>query len=481
MLAAVGLSAIFVLIAGGGTANAARGLVTGFSDTIYGSPDSAERALWFDRTAQENAGLVRLAVGWSSVAASQPANPGDPSSYNLSGLDQIVREARARGLSVMLTVNGTPSWAEGPGRPASADPGTWKPDPGSLAAFMRALALRYSGSFDPDGPGGSPPVPAVQALQVWNEENLPEYLTPQYEGNTPYAPEQYRRMLNASYAAIKAVNPSMLVVTGGTAPYGAPTAKGPRVRPVEFYRDLLCVTPAKAKRKKKGKRRKRKGINLVRAQGCDAPANFDVLAHHPINTSGPPTQHAFNPDDASSADLSRITRVLRAAEAAHTVTAGKHPIWATEMWWDSNPPNSAGSPLARQARWIEQALYLLWRDGASAVVNLVIRDPGVGQQGILDGSGSGIFFSNGQPKPSALAFRFPLVGDRLNHTAVRAWGKAPATGKLSIQGRVHGGWRTLRKVKVGQGSVFTVRLRLRGKLRLRAQVAGIRSLVWKQA
>ncbi len=37
---------------------------------------------------------------------------------------------------------------------------------------MRAVAARYSGGFDPDGAGPAPPLPAVQALQVWNEPNL---------------------------------------------------------------------------------------------------------------------------------------------------------------------------------------------------------------------------------------------------------------------------------------------------------------------
>jgi hypothetical protein len=335
---------------------------------------------------------------------------------------------------------------------------------------MKAVAARYSGNF-----GG---LPAIQAIQVWNEPNLPEYLTPQYEGASPFAPDQYRQMLNASYAAIKAVSPGLLIVTGGTAPYGGTTSKGPRVRPVEFARDLLCVTAVKSK-KKRGKRRRNRS-KFVRASGCGAPANFDVLAHHPINTSGPPTQHAFNADDASSGDLDRIAGVLRGAERARTVSAGKHPLWATEMWWDSKPPNSAGSPPARQARWVEQALYLAWRDGASAVINLLLEDPTGAPESLLNGNGSGIYFANGQPKASATAFRFPLVADRLNRGRLRVWGKAPTAGRLAIQRRARGRWVTARKLRVGRGAVFAVKLRLRGKQRLRARVAGITSLVWKQ-
>ena len=234
---------------------------------------------------------------------------------------------------------------------------------------MRAVAARYSGGFDPDGGGPAPTLPAVQALQVWNEPNLSGNLTPQYEGTTAISPGYYREMLNASYAAVKAVAPTMLVVTAGTAPYGDPPG-GNRVRPVDFWRQALCASPGEEEEEAQEEAERTRAPS--KAAGCQA--NFDVLAHHPINTSGGPRRHAINSNDASSADLDRIARVLRAAERAGTVLPGRHPLWATEMWWDSNPPTSPGSPPGRQARWIEDALYQAWKDGASVVINLAIRD-----------------------------------------------------------------------------------------------------------
>jgi hypothetical protein len=324
-------------------------------------------------------------------------------------------------------------------------------------------------------------------VQVWNEPNL-QYLTPQYEGSIPVSPDYYRTMLNASYAAVKSVDPAMLVVTGGTAPYGGPSVRGLRLRPVEFDRRLLClrqvvrsklIKPSKKKGKKKRKRR-RSFVSLARDPSCGPRVNFDILAHHPINTSGGPRLNALNPDDASSADLGRISRVLRAAEKAGTVSRGRHPLWATELWWDSNPPDRAGSPLRRQARWIEQSLYLLWRAGASAAVNLFIRDPSAVPSDLLDGSGSGIYFTNEQAKPSSIAFRFPFVADRRNKKTLVVWGKAPAAGRLSIERRARHRWVKARRLKVKRGSVFAVRLRLEGSQTLRGRVAGVRSLVWKQ-
>ncbi len=83
---------------------------------------------------------------------------------------------------------------------------------------------------------------------------------------------------------------------------------------------VLCVHETKKKKKKKKKGASKRVF--VRTQNCPAPVRFDVLAHHPINTSGGPRRSAINPDDASSPDLDRIVRVLRGAETAGTVSAG---------------------------------------------------------------------------------------------------------------------------------------------------------------
>jgi hypothetical protein len=452
----------------------AQPLTTGASSAYYQSGNAAQRAFWLDRTVQSGAGLVRLGVSWANIVGSQrppdPTNPGS-SSYNFSGVDPAVRDARARGLAVLLTISASaPTWAEGPGRPASARPGTWKPNPSDLAAFVQALAARYSGHFNP----GSGTLPAVRALQIWDEPNQDYWLAPAYQGSTAVSPDQYRAMLNASYPAVKAVNPQMLVVTGGTSPYGDPPG-GPyvdpsnrRIRPVTFWQQLLCVHPVKVKKKEK----------LVRTQGCTAPV-FDVLAHQAIdNTGSGPLKSGPTRDDASTPDLGRVVKVLRAAESVGALRGG-HPVWVTEFWWDSKPPNSVGAPLGVQARWVEQTLFLFWKAGASAAVNFQIGDT-ADRPTVHAGFQSGVFFANGQPKPSLTAFRFPFVTERINKKKIRAWGKAPAGGKLVIQRRAKGRWVATKKIQVGRGSVFTAKLSLRGKQRLRAAVAGNQSLVWKQ-
>jgi Cellulase (glycosyl hydrolase family 5) len=489
LLVALGVLALLALP----RAAPAQGLQTGFAGLEqFQSSDPAQRAVWFDRTANSGAGLVRLSIIWKDIAPNRPPDPTNPgsASYNFSSIDGPVRDARARGLGVLLTINVTPTWAEGPGRPASAEPGTWKPNISDFANFMQAVAARYSGHF-----GG---LPAVQAIEPWNEVNSSDWLNPQFDGKTALSPGYYRNMLNASYPAMKAVNPQVLVVAGGTDPYGdppggpyAPGRLGPlqRVYPVQFWQELLCVHPVtvtvkgKKKKGKKGKKRRRSVTHVtsyVRTEGCAGPA-FDVLAHHPIdNTGGGPLKSGPSPNDVSTPDLGRIVSVLRAAERVGTLR-GSHAVWVTEFGWDSNPPNPVGASLGVQARWIEQSLYLFWKAGASAAVNFEISDI-TARPDVHAGYQSGVYFRDGRPKPSLTAFRFPFVTERIDKRRVRAWGKAPEGGTLRIQRQKGTGWVTIKKLQVSKGAVFLTKLRSSGKQRkkpLRATVGASQSLVWK--
>jgi hypothetical protein len=486
---ALAVCVLLTVLALPATASATRGLTTGLTGpSEYQTSDASERALWFGRTADAGAGIVRLAVDWSgTVTATRPPDPTNPAStsYNFTSIDAAVRDAQARGLKVLLTVNVAPPWAEGPGRPASAIAGTWKVSPSDLADFDQALASRYSGSFDPDGVGPQPTLPAVQALQVWDEPNQDAWLGPQFDGKTAVGPALYRDILNASYKSVKAVNPQMLVVVGGTSPYGDNPGGpyppgGARARPVTFWQNVLCVRPVKSKKTKKGK--KPTATKYVRTAGCSNKVNFDVFAHQAINNTGAgPTQSAPNPNDASTPDLGRVVSVLRGAEKAGTAgPCGRHPVWVTEFWWDSNPPNPVGAKLAVQARYIEQSLYLFWKAGASTAINFEIRDA-ADRPNVHAGLQSGLYFIDGRPKPSLAAFKFPFVTERTSRNTLQAWGIAPESGKLLIQRQQGSRWRTVKRLQASKGSVFVTKLKLAGKQRLRATVGSSQSPVWRQA
>ncbi|HEX5894014.1 MAG TPA: hypothetical protein VFY33_04235, partial [Solirubrobacterales bacterium] len=174
-----------------------------------------------------------------------------------------------------------------------------------------------------------------------------------------------------------------------------------------------------------------------------------------------------------------VVRVLRAAERFGTVSGGHHPVWVTEFWWDSRPPNPVGAPLLTQARWIEQSLYLFWKAGADVAINFAIQDSTLFPV-TRNGYQSGLYFLDGSPKPALTAFRFPFVTERINKRMLRAWGKSPEAGKLRIQRQRGKRWKTVKKLNVGKGGVFVTKLRLRGKQKLRAVVGGTTSIVWKQ-
>jgi hypothetical protein len=202
-----------------------------------------------------------------------------------------------------------------------------------------------------------------------------------------------------------------------------------------------------------------------------------VLAHHPYSV-GSPTRGALNADDVSIPDLGRIARVLRASE--HTGGAlprGTHPLWVTEVSYDSGPPDPDGVPLSRHAGFLELALYELWRQGVSAIVWFQVRDQAP-EPSFAATNQSGIFFRDGRAKPALRAYRFPLVAVR-ERGKLRVWGRAPVAGTLRLQRRTATGWHTLRTRIVTARSTFLTDVSLPAGERLRARVNDETSLTWR--
>jgi hypothetical protein len=176
-----------------------------------------------------------------------------------------------------------------------------------------------------------------------------------------------------------------------------------------------------------------------------------------------------------------MARVLHAAEhAGHVLPAGHKQLWVTEISWDSSPPDPNGVPVAEQARWLEQSLYVLWRQGVSTVLWLQIVDsPPVPSYGST--YQAGLYYLTGAPKPAAEAYRFPFVTRRLNHGRIQAWGRAPRGGELAIEEQRRGRWVVLRRMLMRTDQVFHAVLPVRGRAVLRAQADPDTSLAWTQA
>ena len=90
-------------------------------------------------------------------------------------------------MEVVLTIWGTPRWANGGKRPNVAPS-----DPNSLRDFAHALADRYSGRH--------PGYPFVRFYTVWNEPNTGRFLSPQFDSRgRPVAPGTYAALVAAAY------------------------------------------------------------------------------------------------------------------------------------------------------------------------------------------------------------------------------------------------------------------------------------------
>lgn len=452
------------------SAAASRPLALGFSDGVFeeGEPQAGQ---WLARAAASGASYVRLDVAWSQIAPTRPAHPDSPSdpAYHWAKLDEQVRDVIAHRLTPFLTVAGAPRWAEGAHRPASVMPGAWRPSAAALGAFAHALAKRYSGSY-PDPLQAGATLPRVRYLQAWNEPNLAIYLAPQWVRERgrwqPTSPSIYRNMLNAFFAGVKSAVHSDVVISAGTAPFGdlSPAEEGvgsQRMPPVSFVRQLLCLRG-----------------NRLRPIRCPHPAHFEILDHHPYEIYGP-FWHAIDAGDVSIPDMAKLTAPLRKAErTGRVLPPGRKAVWVTEIGWNTDPPNPHGVPMAKDARWVAQALYELWSENVSMVSWYLIRDEAPIPSYSLT-TQTGMYFRNGSPKLAERAFRFPFLIAAAGRGGSVWWARTPVAGLLRVQRLASDRWQTAYRRRVRAGEVIEQALPHGSEGRAwRAVVGGQRSLVW---
>ena len=138
---------------------------------------------------------VKVQMPWKEVEPS----PGD---MQWAHWDRLIDAYHGAGLNILLSIPKAPDWARPPDDDKSVEgPPT---DPRTYANFLRQVANRYAGK--------------VQAIEVWNEQNL--YYEAGGQGRVNV--DAYMTLLKTAYAAIKAVNPGMIVVSGAPTPTGAP-------------------------------------------------------------------------------------------------------------------------------------------------------------------------------------------------------------------------------------------------------------------
>lgn len=401
--------------------------------------------LSFQRTRETGASFVRLVVDWPDIAPKnrpaswQPDNPAD-SHYNWSYLDAGVTEAVQAGLNPVLLVDGAPTWAQRctppPGLQATA---LCDPDPAALASFASAAARRYSGGF-----GG---LPRVQYWQGLNEPNLTLFFFPQLntEGKA-LSPGLYRALINSFYSAVKAVDPSNLVLAAGLGPT---ELRGYNIGPMRFTRELLCM---------KGDAHPKPNRN----KACVGGVHFDIFDIHPYTTGGP--THEGQPNDVQMGDLPKLQRLLKAADKAGRIRGQfrRTPLWITEFSWDSNPPDPGGLPMKTLTQWTAEAMHEAWAAGVTRFFWYSLRDepflPGVPASMTVQ---SGLYFrghslAEDQPKEVLTTFRFPFVAFA-GKGGLDFWGRTPNSGAGPVEIQVFraGQWRRAAVTQASLQGIFS--------------------------
>lgn len=301
-------------------ASAAPRMWTGFQDdqNFRWAPD---RAAVLDRAAAAGTSIIRVTIEWAQVAPTRPANAGNPfdPAYKLDDVDEFVRAAEARGIEVLISIWGTPSWANR-GKGPNVAPRKMK----DLRLFSKALALRYSGRFSG--------YPFVRFYSLWNEPNLNRFLSPQFDKKgRSVAPKTYAKMFRAAYAGIKAGNKKALVAIGETSPQGrdrpSPGAVSDSHSPGRFAQLLAQARPR---------------------------LKFDAYAHHPYST-----KVRFSPRQRvkwSNVNWSQMPKFERSIDA--WFKKKNIPIWVTEYGHQTRPERFDGLTYKQQANFAKQALNI---------------------------------------------------------------------------------------------------------------------------
>ena len=356
----IGVVLGFLVLASSTPASAAPRMAVGFHDDATfrwnaGAADALSRA------EAAHASVIRTIADWRAIAPRRPAraaNSFDPA-YSFSGLDDLVRNAQRRGIQVMITLWGTPPWANGGGRPNAAPT-----RPADLTDFGRAIADRYSGLH-----AG---FPYVGRYSIWNEPNLEIFLAPQFDKSGAIAsPHSYATIYRAGYAGVKAGNASALVAIGETSNQGrdhpAGGAAADSVAPGTF------------------------GRLLAREGGL----SFDAYATHPYPTrpNSPPTETVRWPN----VTLSQLPRFE--ASLDRWFQRRDIPVWITEYGYQTRPGDPFGVTEALQARYLSQVMGQLKADArVQMFIWFIFRDS---EHGVWQ---SGLTTVGGRAKPSFTAF-----------------------------------------------------------------------------
>ena len=369
-LAALALTAAALIVP---SASGARKMWIGFQDDrafkLLG-----DRTDWLDRAQQANATILRTTVVWAQVAPTKPAKPGDHTdpAYQWALVDELVQNADARNMKVVMTVFGTPSWANG-GKSEAFAPRKAN----AFKKFMKAISTRYSGSAG---------FPEVKYFTFGNEFNTARFLMPQFRknGKRSVAPAIYvNKFVIPGLKGLKLGNPDAEAAIGVTSPRGRNKNRNKGAGqhfPAEFMR----------------------GVGKVCRGRCDGVA----FAHHPytVNSTKRGPNARFKYPAVAFNNLGRFRRDIK---RWFGLNQGPR-IWITEYGFFSNPPNTSknGIPVARHALFLKQAVKKAKKLGYvdMFIWFIFVDDSGAPNPVVWEASG-GVYDTANNPKPAYAAFQ----------------------------------------------------------------------------
>jgi hypothetical protein len=366
LVAALAVSASAALLSPP-TASSAPRMYVGFHDDVA-FRWNANRTEVLGQARGANATIVRTLVDWSKTAPTRPANATnsfDPA-YRFDDVDELVRNAQLKGLEVLITIWGTPKWANG-GKTPNVVPRNAR----DLQNFARAVASRYSGRFQQ--------LPSVGRYSIWNESNLQLFLSPQFDSKgRSVGPRHYARMYAAAYAGIKSGNPQAKVAIGSTSSHGRDKRLNGRSDTHSPGRFAQLVAAANPRLK------------------------FDAWAQHPYPTPQnlKPTQKVKWPN----VTLSSMARFEQSLDKWFKRKGIR--IWITEFGYETKPDGEPrGVSRAQQASYAAQAIALAKKDPRiDMFVWFIFRDD---ETSVWQ---SGLQTKGGAAKPALARFRAAAKG-----------------------------------------------------------------------
>jgi hypothetical protein len=394
-----------------------------------------ERAL--DQMQRLGVTTLHSLVVWRKLAPAPSArtrpafDAADPASYSgWEPYDQLVQSAQARGIDVLFTLTApAPNWAS---QCPSGAARRWvcSPRVSEYAAFVRAVATRYSGAYS----AGGQVLPRVGAWSFWNEPNHENWLRPQKT-----APSRYRALAQAGLAALAATgHGGDLRLIGETAPGGGSHSTAP----VEFMRRVFCLSCA---------RRPHFTVSGV----SDHPYTYAAMAS--------PSSFKGGSNDAPIGSVGHLVKLLDTAAGAGVVPR-RTPVYLTEFGFQTRPPDPFGVSLRAQAAFLNYSDYLAFRNPrvASVAQYELSDEPHVAV------FNTGLTFADGRPKPALVAYAMPIYVQRLR-SGVRVFGLVRAArgagttvviqNRLARRGAV---FRTVATLRTNRYGYLLTRLRSYG-------------------